>query len=119
MFKYGLTIIVILGLVACGDTAEDHKAVRENTEVLSPDKHVDAAKDVIKKPLDLDLPAEEKSTSVDHEDFSEQKILPDFFNPEEQEQNTVISGKLLNDPSNPDYVDSIEGAEVSVKMKMD
>ena len=73
--------------------------------------------DFVSKPLDLNLSIDGRKMSTENKDFSAKKILPDLFNQKKKEKNTVIRGKLLNNPSNPDYIDSVEGAVVSIEIK--
>ena len=69
-------------------------------------------------PLDLNLnspPAQEPASNAA---FSKQDTLPDFFSSKEKEKDRIsVSGKPLLDANNPDYVDSVQGAEVSIEIK--
>ena len=78
------------------------------------------AVDSPRQPLDLSLHPESAADPALQGDFSEHKKLPDFFEKDKKEkkqQKVSVSGKPLRDATNPDYVDSVQGAEVSIEVK--
>ena len=70
-----------------------------------------------KKPLNLALPDSEISSADGQIDAEEQRVLPNMFGG--SEQGTKVGGGIIRDAENLDYVDSIQGAEVSVEFKTD
>jgi hypothetical protein len=118
MLKRKLVIIVAIGLAACGEPTTTDQLTIKSTVPLSPTVNINTIEGSKSKPLDLDLSVENYTVSRKSDDFSKREMLPDLFNQSEDEKKTVFSGKLLNDPTNPDYVDSIEGAKISVEVKI-
>lgn len=55
--------------------------------------------------------------NFDENNFDEHNTLPDMF--DAKQEGTTVGGGILRDAENEDYVDSIQGAEVSVEFKID
>ncbi|GAB2897397.1 hypothetical protein ACCI51_18935 [Microbulbifer echini] len=102
------------------DTAESdalvEQAVAESTAVAAGGEG-EPTQSVSRKPIDISAAFDEESVSGDGYDFSRKDTLPDLFDPKEKENGVSFKGKLINDPANPDYFDSVEGAEFSVEVK--
>jgi hypothetical protein len=47
----------------------------------------------------------------------EQNLLPDMFDQQKKARKLSISGGLLTDPEKDEYMDSVNGAEVSLKVR--
>jgi hypothetical protein len=117
--KSGLFILVVAtGLIGCSDSATPKAATEPR---LSAPTVVPAANTqgqaVSVKDLDLTLPPPSAEQQI-LGDFSEHHKLPNLFSEEKKEQNMTVGAKVLNDVNNPDYVDSLDGAEVSVDLKL-
>ena len=56
-------------------------------------------------------------SNFDEHNFDEHNTLPDMF--DAKQEGTTVGGGILRDAENEDYVDSIQGAEVSVEFKID
>ncbi|MCG8672855.1 MAG: hypothetical protein MI867_25885 [Pseudomonadales bacterium] len=72
-----------------------------------------------KKPLNLAIPDTDVSAAAanDQGEAGEKRVLPNMFG--KSEQGTKVGGGIIRDAENQDYVDSIEGAEVSVEFTTD
>jgi len=64
------------------------------------------------------LPDDWDANNQDFYEVPTDHLLPNLFQEKEKKKNVKIGGKLLHDESSDDYVDSIEGAEVSVEIKL-
>lgn len=117
-----MAIMMAAGLVSCGEPTQAPQLM-ENTGAPASAETAEASQpiDVIEAPnsqaLDFSLPVENDSQSLGDDDFLYKTLLPDFFSKPKEKKKAVIQGKLLNDPLNPDYIDSIEGAEISVEIE--
>ena len=49
--------------------------------------------------------------------LGEQNLLPDMFGQQKKAGNISVSGGLLTDPEKDEYMDSVNGAEVSLKVR--
>jgi len=79
----------------------------------------DEIKNVPLKPLDLSLEGNfPPGANATIEDVRDKKILHDLFEKEKNKEQTILRGKLLRDEENEDYVDSIEGAEVDLEVRI-
>lgn len=72
-----------------------------------------------KKTIDLSLPDDWDTHSEHTYEIQEHQLLPNLFPDQAKEQDIQLDGKLLNDETTEDYMESIEGAEVSVEFKLD
>lgn len=87
-----------------------------NLSEEAKDMNVSSAEEK-RKPIDISVVFEEEMGSGDAYDFSRKSRLPNLFKQQAKEDGVTFSGKLINDPENPDYFDSVEGAEFSVEVK--
>lgn len=71
-----------------------------------------------KHPIDLTLPDDWDADNQDLYETPIDNLLPNLFQKKPKEKDVKFGGKLLNDESNDNYVDSIEGAEISVEIKL-
>ncbi|WP_226648605.1 hypothetical protein [Microbulbifer variabilis] len=69
------------------------------------------------KPIDISAAFEEGVSSGEKYDFSRKNTLPNLFEKQHKDENVSFSGKLINDPENPDYLESLDGAEFSIEIK--
>ncbi|MEH6559394.1 MAG: hypothetical protein V7459_13530 [Oceanicoccus sp.] len=69
-------------------------------------------------PLDLRVKSDSAFTADGDEDFSSSGKHHNFFDTTAKEESVSVSGKPLIDTTNPDYVDSVQGAEISVDVKI-
>jgi hypothetical protein len=130
MTRYCFVLLVICGLIACGDspdmTATLHDDVQDSREEGSraaelPRADPDLPDELPANPLDLSLPQEE-ITAGGEDGFSEEPLLPDLFeqNKKEEKKKVVVKGKvLLESSSEAISMDSIDGAEVSIEVNAD
>ena len=70
-----------------------------------------------KKKLNLSIPESDLNGAVANDAGEEAKVLPDMF--VKREQGTKVSGDVLRDQENEDYLDSVQGAQVKIEMKTD
>ena len=105
MPKYYLLIPLLLGLAACTDSKEE------------PTNKPSAAPAKIEH-LNLDLPDNKTPPAEASADLSKPDTLPDLFDQEKKADKVSVDGNILRDEENQDYVNSLEGAEVSVKVKL-
>jgi len=105
-----LILLIATGLIACSDSSVSNK----NTKPLMV---APALKRAATKPLDLSLapPTEQQQQSAD---FSEHSKLPKLFSDNNKQNNVTVGAKVLNDANNPNYLDSLDGAEVSIDIKL-
>ncbi|OUS06643.1 hypothetical protein A9Q81_01795 [Gammaproteobacteria bacterium 42_54_T18] len=135
----GACLLLTLSLSAC-----DSKAPVESVDVVVPEATLDLTADANsdsasalvqankvdkekpKKKLNLmltdDVMAISKSGSVNAIDVAENNLdehntLPNMFGA--KQEGTTVGGGILRDAENEDYVESIQGAEVSVEFKID
>ena len=131
--KIILIIITSLSLLACNEP---------NKNTPNPVKKIDAksATVVVKKPTEKIIEKEEEKTEGGNEgkpnkefdltlpepqtnptksdwESSEKKNLPNLFEKKEKDKIMSIDGKILHDETDPDYFNSIKGAELSIKVK--
>ncbi len=92
---------------------ESEKALAEKTSQKSTSPEIEKNRPA----LNLSLNSAPSRESVPGEDFSKKNTLPNLFDKEEKEKKLSVSGKPLRDAANPDYVDSVQGAELSVEIK--
>ena len=118
ILKSSFVMMMTVTLASCGDSIKIPQRTLGSTEVMGMADNVGEMEDVTSKPLDFDLVMESNTNSGEGEDFSRQEILPNLFDREEKEKKVLINGKLLNDPEVSDYIDSIDGAEISVEIKI-
>ena len=118
---YGLSAIVLtMGLIACS-SEQSPEGAQATPPTQSPvTKNVSATADTKKEeaPLDLSVQRDSSFTPDESERFTHDKKLPNLFESKEEEQNVSVSGKPIMDATNPDYVDAVEGAEISVDVKI-
>ena len=69
------------------------------------------------KPLDLALPSG-TGGELSAQDFEQQK-LPDLFENEKKESTVSVGGGVIRDSEQEDLIESLRGAEVSIKVKTD
>jgi hypothetical protein len=69
------------------------------------------------RPIDISAAFEMGVSSVEKYDFSRKSTLPNLFDTQQKAENVSFSGKLINDPENPDYLQSLEGVEFSIEIK--
>jgi hypothetical protein len=69
-------------------------------------------------PLDLGVKSDSAFTAHDDEDFSSSGKHRNFFETTAKEESVSVSEKPLMDTTNPDYVDSVQGAEISVDVQI-
>lgn len=106
MSKYYLLIPLLFGLSACTDSADENNS-----------KSTSAAPTKIEN-LDLELPTNKvPPTNVDA-DLSKPDALPGLFDQKKKEDKVSVGGNVLRDEENLDYLNSVEGAEVSVEVKI-
>ncbi|RRJ83388.1 hypothetical protein D0544_16355 [Aestuariirhabdus litorea] len=69
--------------------------------------------------LDLSLPRQAVPAPGELKTPAAENLLPDLFGNKKEENKSPASlgGKLLIDRSNPDAVDAVEGAELSIEIK--
>ena len=132
-YNISLALLTALSLLACGEKNVTQQAPTEKIEpsavTASPAESLrkkptkNAGKPAIKaiettvKPLDLTLPETEQN-AFDHDaSFTQKDSMQDLFVKHKKESLMSIDGKLLQNKENPDYIDSIEGAEFSIKIK--
>lgn len=106
MPKYYLLIPLLFGLTACTDTKDE-----------STNQPSSAAPAKIKN-LNLELPDNKTPPSDVNGDLSKPDALPDLFDQEKKQDKVSVGGNVLRDEENLDYVNSVEGAEVSVEVKI-
>lgn len=75
-----------------------------------------------KRTIDLTLPEDwdAGNGSLDEVlyDVPQERILPNLLIDTKRPKNMILDGKVLKDETKEDYIKSIEGAEVSVEIKM-
>lgn len=71
-----------------------------------------------KRTIDLTLPEDWDTENETLIDVPENKVLPDLFTDKKKAKNMNLDGKVLKDEKNEDYIEAIEGAEVSVEVKL-
>ncbi len=103
-----------------GETSE--LSVKINT---SEEKEIEQIQKVEKleevetnKTLDLSTSLNAQLSANGEEDFSETEALPNLFQSEAEEKKYSVSGKPIRDETNPNYMNSLQGAEVSVDVKL-
>jgi len=94
------------------ETSESKGGLSEKPQSINLSSHEEKP-----KPIDVSVVFEEDMGSGETYDFSRKDRLPDLFNQRVKEDGVTFSGKLINDPENPDYFDSVEGAEFSIEIK--
>ncbi|BBM04109.1 hypothetical protein GL2_41830 [Microbulbifer sp. GL-2] len=94
------------------ESTEGKRAVSEEPQDVKA-----STPEMKRKPIDISVVFEEDMDSGEAYDFSRKSRLPDLFNQQAKEDGITFSGKLISDPENPDYFDSVEGAEFSVEVK--
>jgi hypothetical protein len=91
----------------------------EKTALNDRSEELDEKYPTIKKrTIDLTLPEDWDKNQPMIDDLPQDALLPDLFSEKKETKDISLGGKLINDESNDDYVDSIEGAEVSVEIKL-
>ncbi|WP_444921709.1 hypothetical protein ACJJID_04785 [Microbulbifer sp. CnH-101-G] len=111
---------VLVDLEGLVESLEEESSPEVEIGRSRADKHEEQnvpVKEVRHKPLDISAAFEEGVTSGKGYDFSRKNTLPDLFEQQKKEEGVSFSGKLINDPANPDYFDSLEGAEFSIEVK--
>lgn len=68
--------------------------------------------------LDLSLQQELPDDSENGEDFAKKKLLPNLFEQQRKEKKLSLSGKPVLAADHPDYTESVQGAELSVEVKI-
>ncbi len=137
MFKQSIWLLVLCGLVSCSEgskpTHEADSTITEaptHSEILeaAPEEPSDTAtaqqstEDTTgpqRPALDLRLPADETADTGPALDVKKRDGLPNLFEQSktaEKKKILAVSGKVLTDPNNKDYVDSVEGAEIKVEI---
>ncbi|MCO1337067.1 hypothetical protein MO867_22340 [Microbulbifer sp. OS29] len=76
-----------------------------------------AVNKVDRKPIDTSVAIEADVVPADRYDFSRKNILPNLFDQNSDEDGVTFGGKLISNPKNPDYFDSVEGIEFSIEVK--
>jgi hypothetical protein len=112
MFKTSLFFMAMLSLVAC-----DNTSTTDGSNVLPEASNQKNVEGNVVKPLDLSLPAEQV-VADDDIDFTEKSSAPNLFDQQAKEKKYTVGGDVLRDKENLDYVDSVEGAQISVEMKI-
>ena len=118
MSKYGLVVIVFFGLVACGESTNTHGDNIENNKSISAPIETGKDKGSRTTSLDLSIPPDQEIILEENGNISETNSSPNMFNLEKKEDNISFGGNVIRDEENLEYVDSIEGAEVSIEMKL-
>lgn len=138
--SFGACVLLVFFLSAC-----DAKAPVEPAEVPSSAPKVEVGEEAKndssselpvqesevnqkkpKKKLNLTLPEDVMAPSISgsavsidvaENSLNEKNTLPNMFGG--KQEGTTVGGGILRDSENEDYVDSIQGAEVSVEFKID
>jgi len=106
MPKYYLLIPLLFGLAACTDS-KDESTNQPSSAAPAKIKH-----------LDLELPTNKMPPTDAGADLSKPDALPNLFDQKKNEGKVSVGGNVLRDEENLDYVNSVEGAEVSVEVKI-
>lgn len=129
-YNISLAVVTALSLLACGEQnptqspaiqKKESTAAPASTEQNRQKKPVKRpAAEAIKpaaKPLDLTLPETEQNNFDSDTDFTNKDSMENLFIKHKKESLMSIDGKLLQNKEIPNYIDSIEGAELSIKVK--
>lgn len=129
-YNISLAIVTALSLLACGEqnptqspaiqkkeSAAAPASTEQNLQKKSVKKPAAEAIKPAAKPLDLTLPETEQNNFDSDTDFTNKDSMENLFIKHKKESLMSIDGKLLQNKENPDYIDSIEGAEFSIKVK--
>lgn len=71
-----------------------------------------------KRTIDLTLPDDWDAGNETIVEIPDDNLLPNLFTDKKKSKKASLNGKVLNDEDNKDYVDSIEGAEISVEIEL-
>ena len=120
-----LALILLVLVIACSEPDSATKPASKHPDhQLSGDKRIESpgsqSEQSTKNALDLSidkLPSAGINTD-DSADFSAKPALPDLFEKTKKEKKASVSGGVLREEENPDYIESIRGAEVSVEVKI-
>lgn len=126
-----LSLVIMVSsalLVACdrqsGEAESNIEASSEQAvEAYPPAQQMDELPE--QRPLNMNLPMgppmDPSSRSDLQADYNKPNSMPDMFKESAKkgsESRTKVGGKLITDPENPDYLDSVRGAELSIEVKM-
>ena len=113
MFKHILILSLIYSLPGCSE--------QENTAQSSLDVENVQPEPKATPPIKLDLslpPASEILPGSEIESLENKTDYSLVIEKTNKEKRVKIGGKLIRDNSNPDYIDSVDGAEISVEIKI-
>ncbi|GLQ31752.1 hypothetical protein [Litoribrevibacter albus] len=98
----------------------DVQVIEKEALLQPPEDNTSASPKTVapKRTIDLTLPEDWDAGNETLIDVPENKVLPDLFTEKEKTKRVSLDGKVLKDEKNEDYIDSIEGAEVSVEVKL-
>lgn len=114
------TLMAALLLVSCGDTSENRPSPKTEPEVEAPiPPEVELSPSEPRPPLDLRLAPDSVTEAGESFEFERGTSLPNLFNKGEQNDKTRMSvgAKMLTDPASKNYVESVNGAEVSIEIQ--
>ncbi len=96
----------------------ESKTAKTSSDTASQSSQLEDSATKVKKKLDLSIPSTIPDTATGSVEASKDKpLLPDMF--AKEESTTTIGGGLIRDAENEDYIDSIEGATIDIKVKTD
>lgn len=121
MYQHALKILLVIGLSACSEPNGNAPTAKptpvEKTPATAINTTVSSPKQPTQQPMNLTLPDQQGTLPAANEHYSSKNTLPNLFNAQPKDRNLSLSGKLLQDETSPDYVDSINGAEISIEVK--
>lgn len=117
-YRISMGILIAASLIACDEPKEKTHITEDRPKPTTTIINVEKTKPIpTAKPLDLTLPETQSLATSADEHFTEKNSLPNLFKKQKKDKKVSLNGKLLQDKNNPDYVNSIEGAELSIEMK--
>ncbi|MBL4827445.1 MAG: hypothetical protein JKY66_06985 [Spongiibacteraceae bacterium] len=112
MSKTIFLLVLLLGVIACSETDSNVKTTVKGQPLVQPEESL---------PQVLDLSIEHLPVSDTDEDIdysTTKHNLSSVFEKSKKEKQSTVSAGVLRQEENEDYLDSINGAEVSVEIKI-
>ena len=116
MFKQLLAIIVLFCLISCSESADSQQ---EKPETAITPEISDTTINQERPKLDLSFPENIDTELNTNPDFKAHEVLPNLFKNTTEKKKIAVGGKFITDPSQENYADSVEGAEIKIEIQTD